>query len=209
MNRIFLPLLLFFSLTASAQVRFGFGVGMSTTDVSPSDLLVTDASGTESLLMKLESANFGLHGGLTLRVPIKKFFIQPSVYFNSSSADFRVEDIQSGGGEKLLREKYQHLDVPILMGFKFGPLRLQAGPVGHVFLNCQSELDQIEAYEKKFDDFTFGWQGGLGLDIWKFYLDINYEGNFSRFGDHINLFGKQFDFDDNPSRFVATLGILL
>jgi hypothetical protein len=209
MNRILLPLLLLFSLSSAAQVRIGFGLGMSTTDVSPSDLLVANPNGTESLLMKLESANFGLHGGVTLRVPIKKFFLQPSVYFNSSSADFRVEDLQSGGAEKLLREKYQNLDIPFLMGFKLGPLRLQAGPVGHVFLDCQSELDeQIPDYEKNFEDFTFGWQAGLGLDIWKIYLDVNYEGNFSRFGEHINLFGEQLAFDDTPSRFVATIGVL-
>ena len=70
----------------------------------------------------------------------------------------------------------------------------------------KSELDQIEGYVQDFKDITYGWQGGLGLDIWKIFIEVNYEGNFSRFGDHINLFGKDFAFDERPARFVGTLG---
>lgn len=186
-------------------MKFGLAVGTSTTSVAPSDLLITDASGAESLIMRLESANYGVHGGIFLSILMKKFFIRPAAYFNSNSADFRIQDISSGE-VKLLREKYQNLDIPFLMGFKFGPLRLQGGPVGHLFIDCQSELDQIDGYEKKFEDLTYGWQAGFGLDIWKISIDLNYEGNFSRFGDHINVFGQPFAFDQNPSRFVGTLG---
>ncbi|MBK7407635.1 MAG: PorT family protein [Saprospirales bacterium] len=207
-----LYLLLFFllpSLTNFAQVKLGIGLGMSTVEVAPSDLLITDNSGAQSLAIKLENANFGIHGGLVCRIPIKKFFIQPEVFFNTSSADFRVQDFSGGMvTEKLFREKYQNLDIPFLLGFKLGPLHLQGGPVGHLFINCQSELDQIEGYQKKFEALTYGWQAGLGLDIWKFFLDLNYEGNFSRFGEHINLFGKKFAFDDRPARIVATVGFL-
>lgn len=204
---IFFSLLLLQSMVSQAQVKFGLGLGMSTTEVAPSDLIITDNTGAQNLLMKLESANYGIHGGVALRIPIKKFFLQPEVYINANSVDFRVQDV--GGGtfqEKVFREQYQYLDIPFIMGYKLGPLRLQVGPVGHVFLGCQSELDDIEGYEKVFNDLTFGWQGGLGLDIWKIWLELNYEGNFSRFGDHINLFGKNFAFDERPSRFVATVG---
>ncbi len=200
-------LLLLQSISLSAQVKLGIGLGMSTTEVDPSDLLITDNTGAQNLLMKLESANYGIHAGLALRIPIKKFFLQPELYINSSSVDFRVQDLGGGSfGEKVFREKYQHLDIPFLIGYKLGPLRLQAGPTGHVFLGCQSQLDEIDGYEKVFEDLSFGWQGGLGLDIWKLWLELNYEGNFSRFGDHIKLFGKDFAFDESPTRFVATLG---
>ena len=203
---LFLPLLLL-PFLASAQVKFGVGLGMSTTEIEPSDLLITDNNGAQNLVMKLENANYGIHGGVMLRIPIKKFFLQPEVYFNANSVDFRVQDVSGGGlEEKVLREKYQYLDIPFMVGYKLGPLRLQAGPTGHVFLGCQSELDEIEGYEKVFEDLTYGWQGGLGLDVWKLTLQLNYEGNFSRFGDHITLFGKSFAFDERPARFVATLG---
>ena len=202
-----LPFLLLVGLSLSAQIKFGLGLGTSTTEVAPSDLVITNQSGAQDLIMKLESANYGLHGGIAIRIPIKKIFIQPEIFFNSNSVDFRVQDFTHGVmTEKVFRESYQNLDIPLLLGFKLGPLRLQAGPVGHLFLNCQSELDEIEGYEKHFESLTYGWQAGAGLDIWKLYLDVNYEGNFSRFGDHINLFGQPFAFDERPTRIVATLG---
>lgn len=201
--------LLLSALTLSAQVKLGLGIGMSTTQVAPSDLLITDNTGAQSLIIKLENANFGIHGGMVVRIPIKKFFLQPEVFFNSSSVDFRIQDFNGGvPTENLFREKYLDLDIPFLVGYKLGPLRLQAGPVGHLFINCQSELDQIDGYQKKFEDLTYGWQAGFGLDVWKLFIDLSYEGNFSHFADHINLFGQRFAFDDRPTRIVATVGFL-
>jgi hypothetical protein len=195
----------FLAFSALAQVQLGFAVGMSTTAVDPSDLIITDQFGADALVLKLESANYGVHGGLVLRIPIKKFFLQPQVFFHSNSADFRVTDL-NGGPDRLLRESYQNLNIPFLLGYKLGPLRLQAGPVGHVFLHCNSQLDQIEGYEKIFEPLTYGWQAGLGLDIWKLFIDLNYEGNLSNFGDHIHVFGAKFAFDERPNRFVASVG---
>jgi len=207
MKQSILVLFLLMPMLAPAQVKLGVGVGMSTTEITPSDLLITDKTGAENLIMKLENANYGVHGGLILRIPIKKFFLQPEVYLNANSADFRVRDVSGGGfGEKVFREKYQYLDIPFLFGYKLGPFRLQAGPSGHVFIASQSELDQIETYEQHFKKMTYGWQGGLGLDVWKFTLQLNYEGNFTRYGDHITLFGRKFAFSERPARFVATFG---
>lgn len=210
MTRKFLPLLailLLFHLTAYSQVKFGLGIGMSSVDIAPSDLVITNSSGSQQLLMQLESANYGVHAGMALRIMIKKFFIQPQVFLNASSADFRLEDLQGGNlPSKVFREKYQNLDLIPLFGYKLGPLRLQAGPVAHYFLACQSDLDEIPDYQKVFEEFTYGYQAGIGLDIWKIFIDLSYEGNFSRFGEHINVFGKKFAFDKNPARFVVTAG---
>jgi len=198
---------LLLSQNSFAQVKFGIGVGMSSIDVEPNDLLITNASGTQQLRMQLESANYGIHGGAALRIPIKKFFLQPQVYLNASSADFRLDDLQGGNLPKtVFREKYQNLDLALLFGYKLGPLRFQVAPVAHYFIACQSELDEIPDYQKAFEEFTYGFQAGLGLDIWRIFIDFNYESNFSRFGEHINLFGKQFAFDKNPARFVLTAG---
>jgi len=93
-----------------------------------------------------------------------------------------------------------------MMGFKFGPLRLQGGPVGHVFLNSTSELFDIEGYDQKFDEMTFGYQAGVGLDIWKLVLDVKYEGNFNKTGDHIVFAGQQFNFDQTPGRLLVSVG---
>ena len=201
-------LLSVFALSAMGQIKFGIKGGLSTTDIEPSQLLIMNSSDAQEFGLAVKNANYGAHLGLFTQIKIRKFFIQPEVLFNSNSVDYEIEDFE--GSEivtTIKQEKYQYLDIPLMMGLKFGPLRLQGGPVGHVFLNNSSELFDIEGYDDKFEKMTFGYQAGIGLDLWKLMLDFRYEGNFNKFGDHITFGGTQFNFDKTPARFVASVGI--
>lgn len=206
-NIILTGLLAIFCLTvAEAQLKIGIRVGASTTDIEASDLNIIQ-NGTEQLSLALKEARYGIHGGLVIQGKIGNFIIQPEVLFNSNRVDYEVADPQDPNAPtQVLQEKYQYLDIPVLLGVKFGPLRLNAGPVGHVYINSSSELTDVEGYDRKFDEFTFGWQGGLGLDFWKLMIDLRYEGNFSKFGDHIRFFGDEYKFDDSASRFLFSVG---
>ena len=92
------------------------------------------------------------------------------------------------------------------MGIKLGPLRLGAGPVAHVHLNSNSELFDFDGFDQKFKELTWGYQAGIGLDLWKLVLDFRYEGNFNKYGDHLVFFGNTYAFDDNPGQLVASVG---
>jgi len=94
-----------------------------------------------------------------------------------------------------------------MVGIKMGPLRLQGGPVAHIFLNSASDLTAINGYAQKFRDASYGLQGGIGLDIYKFRLDVNYETNLSIFGDHISIDGEDYDFDQRPGRLIVSVGM--
>jgi len=162
----------------------------------------------EQLQVSIENANYGAHFGFLLQGKIgDNFFVQPEILFNTTSVDFRVEDFATQTS-RVLNESYNQLDIPFMMGWKFGPLRVQGGPVGHVFINSKSELFDIDGYAQKFNEFTYGYQAGLGLDIWKIILDIKYEGNFNTFGDHITFGNANYAFNQNPTRIVASLGIV-
>ena len=209
MKRILFSLAVFLIglTTLKAQFAAGVKLGMSSTDIEASDLNIFDQNGIQELSMSIENANYGFLIGGFMRIPIKKFFIQPEVLFNSNSVDYRVTDFrQQGFVDTILREKYQYLDVPLMLGFKFGPLRLNGGPVSHIFLGSNTQLNSIQDYGQMFKNAEYGWQAGLGLDIWKIAVDLRYEGNFNKFGDHITIGGEQFSFDDSPARFVATIG---
>lgn len=203
---LFPALFLVFPLLLSAQDNFkaGLRAGVSTTDIQASDLVVYNSEGAESLRLGIQDANYGYHLGAFFQAKAGAFFIQPEVLFNSNNVDFKVRD--NGENPQILRETYRHLDLPVMMGLKLGPVRLQAGPVGHYFLNSSSELIQIEQYTQNHDRLTLGYQAGIGLDIWKFVLDVKHEGNFNRFGEHITIAGEDFAFDRSPHRVVATLG---
>lgn len=64
----------------------------------------------------------------------------------------------------------------------------------------------VKNYEQRFNNATYGWQGGTGIDLWRLRLDLLFEGNFSQFGDHISVGGHRYAFADTPNRFILTLG---
>ncbi len=200
-----------FSLFAQNEKKFKFGIrgGVSTTEISVDELLVTNAEDMNRLRLGIQEANYGYHFGLFAQANAGSFFIQPEILFNSNSVDFKVVDLTlQEDVPAIFRENYQYLDIPVMFGFKlFNTLRLQGGPVGHVFLNSASDLVNIEGYDEKFEQFTYGYQAGLGLDFWKFVIDVKYEGNFNNFGDHINIDGRSYEFNQSPTRLVASVGI--
>ncbi|MBL0099591.1 MAG: hypothetical protein IPP49_05645 [Saprospiraceae bacterium] len=98
------------------------------------------------------------------------------------------------------------MDIPVLAGIKLGVLRFQGGIVGHLFINSVSDVVDIKGYEQKFKTATYGWQAGTGLDIWKLRLDLTFEGNLDKFGDHITVGGHPYAFSDAPTRLLLTMG---
>lgn len=200
-------LVLVMAVLVSGQVKVGVKGGLSTYDIQPSSLIILDQSDVEDFKLELADAKFGLHIGMFFQITAGNFVLQPELIFNSNSVDYTIEDIQ-GVDDLLIRdESFQYLDIPLLIGVRMGPLRLNGGPVGHVFINSTSDLFDVGGYDQNFERLTYGWQAGAGLDIWRLHLDFRYEGNFSKFGDHIIFFGKSYSFDNAPSRLIASLGL--
>ena len=209
MKNILITLVLaIFALPAFSQVKIGFRLGVSSQDLTPDQLIIKDENNNDNLGIKLDNANYGVHVGFFAQFKGQKFFVQPEILYNASKVDYRLDDIGNIGIVKdLFTESYQSLDIPVNMGFRLGPVRLQAGPVAHVFIGSDSQLDDIQGYNPDFETLSFGWQAGLGLDIWKFIIDLKYEGNFSQWGNHFNFFGRDYSFDQAPGRLVASVGI--
>ncbi len=193
--------LCFFALNSQAQIRFGFRGGLSSSQLNQETI---QANG---VTLAIKDANYGYHLGIFGRAKLSKhWYLQPEATFNSTSVDFEVTDFSDGLVNKLLTEKYRHLDLPLMLGYKLGPLRAEAGPTGHVYMASKSELEQIGGYERRFNDFNLGYQAGFGLDIWKLTLDLRYEGNFEKFGNHISIGGQDLNFSQRPTRWLMTAG---
>ena len=207
MKKIFLGLLMMLSTLSYSQFELGIKTGISSTDLSPKSILINN--GGNDMTLTIQEANYGFHLGLYTRVTIANIFIEPSFLLNSTSVDYNLteEIFDSGIISSIRSETYNNLDIPLMVGIKVGPFRLQGGPVAHIFLNSSSDLTTISGYAQKFKDASYGIQGGIGLDILKVRLDFNYETNLSQFGDHINIDGQPYDFDQRPGRLVASVGI--
>jgi hypothetical protein len=199
--------LLLGSSLAFSQVRLGIKGGLSTSDVPSSALIIMDSDDAEKFRLLVDEAKYGLHLGMFIQAQVGHFFLQPEVLFNSVSVDYSVEDLQDFTPRQIKDENYRNLDLPLILGLKFGPLRIGGGPVAHLFLDSTSDLVDIEGYDDDFERLTYGWQAGLGLDVWKLHLDARYEGNFSHYADHIVFFGRHYRFSDHPTRLIVSAGI--
>ena len=194
------------AISLSAQVRFGLKAGLSSTEFKPEGLDLLDQGGAKRLELALRDASYGLHFGVVIQANLGAFVLQPEFNFNSNTVEWEVTDVKTSGvTNQILEEKFQYMDIPVLAGFRLGPLRLQAGPQGHVFVNSKSDLFKFNEYDQKFKDLTVSWIGGAGLDIWKLSVDLRYEGNFNNFGDHIRFAGREYAFSQSPSRWMASV----
>ncbi len=207
---LFSTLFILLATPVFSQIEFGFRAGLGTTDISPDQITLLSEDGREALGLAIDDAKFNIFGGFLVRVSIENFFIQPELMFSSNGVDYRVEDFTNAGDviTTVRSERYQYLDIPIMLGYKAGPLRIMAGPEGHIFLNSTSDLFDFENYDQNFSTLTLGWQAGIGVDIGQFMIDLRYQGNFSNFGTHIRFAGQDYEFDESPSRLMLSAGIL-
>ena len=207
---LLIVLILGLSLQLSAQIRFGLKAGLGSSDLDVSNVMVDQPGLRDRLDLALRDANYGFRFGAQIRVNIgNSFILQPEVVFNSNTVEFGVDDLDEPGlGEQIFEESYQYIDVPVLAGWELGPLRFQAGPTAHFFLNATSDLFDFEDYAQNFNDVTFGYLFGVGLDLWNLTLDIRREGNFTNFGSHIRFGDSRFEFDDSPARWLFSIGYM-
>ena len=195
-------------ITVRAQnntFRVGLKAGIAKYDYGLRQININDS---KSFTLSIINDNVGFLGGAVFQLKLGKFVIQHEVLFNTSKVNYSISNRNFSLADTLLSESYQDLDIPLMLGFKSGIIRLIAGPVGHLHLSSTSELFQIDSYQSNFEKLQYGWQAGLGLDIWKFMIDVRYEGNFSKFGDHISFGGRRYNFNDNPTRLIGTIGLL-
>ena len=201
-------LLLTLSVSGLAQLKLGVIGGISTSDIPGEELIILNQNDLDAFKLSANEANYGFHFGIFLRGEIGNFYIEPTLVFNSNSIDYKLEEIAGDQTiQSVKNESYQYLDMPLIFGLRYGILRIGAGPVGHVFIDSSSELFDVSGYKQKFDQMTWGWQANLGLDVWMIRLDLRYEGNFSKTGEHFEFFNHKYQFDKSPTRWIASVGV--
>lgn len=182
------------AVNAQSQIKFGVRAGVTSSTVEADRV---DAQGYT--IESVNDAKIGFQVGVVSQIQIQKFFIQPELLFATSGGVLRVSDVN---GSTLRDQNISKVDIPVLLGGKWGPLRLGVGPVASIVIKSKSELDDINQFEDKFKSATWGYQLGAGLDIWKLALDVKYEGNLSRWGDKVTIGNQDVSFDRRLSQWV-------
>jgi hypothetical protein len=170
MKKIFtLFAILFFIGTVSEAQIFTIGpkLGISNTTLSLKDNIAAYESG---------EAKYSYHGGVFARIKITGFYIQPEIYFNSVNGEYT--DATDPNDVKTLEFNQNKIDMPILIGWKMGPLRINAGPVAS--FNLDNEIpNNSNTAVSEYKNSVFAYQAGIGVDISKLIIDLRYEGNLS------------------------------
>ena len=211
MKKLFVIILaVFIALPAFSQFNFGLKAGLSTTSLTM-ETLKTLTSGTTSYTVDaLEGANYGFHGGAFMRFSFLGLYIQPELLFSSRTDEYTIVDLANPEVETISKQQFNKLDIPLMLGFKLGPVRLNGGPAASLLINSPKDLIDHPDFKSMYSNLTFGYQAGLGVDIIKrITVDLRYEGSLKKYQTQIeNLTGTTFNLDDRPNAFLLSIGII-
>ena len=201
------------SIPAFSQIKFGLKAGVSTTSLSM-PTIKTVTSGTTSFTVDgLTAAKYGFHGGAFVRLTFFGVYIQPELLFSTRTNEYTVTNVtnQASPIAYVAKQSFNKLDIPVMLGFKLGPLRLNAGPTGSLLINSPKSIITNPDYKNNYNRMTIGYQAGLGFDLLNFLtFDLRYEGNLKKYQNQIqNLAGTtKVNLDDRPNAFIFSVGIM-
>lgn len=197
-------------LPAFSQIKFGLKAGLSTTNIKMKDVKTLTSGETQYLVNAIKGANYGFHAGAFVRFGMLGFYVQPELLFASRTDEYTVADADNPTVETIKKQQFNQLDLPIMLGLKVGPLRLNAGPSARLLINSPKDLIDDTDFTAMYNGLTFGYQAGIGVDIIKrITFDVRYEGSLQKYQTQIqNAAGDKFKLDDRPNAFLFSVGLM-
>jgi hypothetical protein len=199
------------SIPAFSQIKFGLKAGVSTTSLSMPTIKTITSGTTSYTVDALTSAKYGFHGGVFVRVTLFGIYLQPELLFSTRSNDYTVTNVtnQAAPVSYVAKQTFNRLDIPVMLGLKLGPLRLNAGPSGSLLINSPKDIITNPDYKNNYSKMTFGYQAGLGFDLLFLTFDLRYEGSLKKYQNQIqNLAGTKYNLDDRPNAFLFSVGLM-
>jgi hypothetical protein len=150
----------------------------------------------------------GYVGGIYARIG-SKFFIQPELIFSAKGGSINV--LKTGSTTQTFDIEYTNFDIPLLLGYKFGPIRINAGPMASFKVSSNGLDDALKTYSsnvgESFKNAAYGYQVGGGVDVGSFSVDLRYEGSLSEV-TIVDLTNKV-NFSQKGNLWQLTLGLKL
>lgn len=199
----------FLSHITEAQFKFGMRAGISSSNLKMDDVILEE-NGDEKYKIMAGETEVGFHGGFIARVQVLSFYVQPELLLSNTGGKVKVKDLVSGE-TKIKEQNFNRVDIPIIAGYRFGGdnlgLRFQVGPVANIIIDSKSDLIDAADYSQKFKSATWGYQAGVGIDLWNIGFDIKYESNLSDLGESISFANREFKTDTRNSQWLFSLAL--
>ena len=202
-------LVVLISMPAFSQISYGIKAGVSTSSLSMNTVKTLTSGTTSYTVDALTTAKYGFNGGLFFRLTILGLFIQPELLLDTRTNEYTVKNVQTSVST-IAKQSFNKLDIPVMVGLKFGPLRVNAGPAASILINSPKDLINSPDFKGMYSKMTVGYQAGLGVDLLKtLTFDIRYEGSLKKYQNQIkNLAGTSVNLDDRANAFIFSLGLM-
>lgn len=193
------------NINAFSQIKFGLRAGLISSSINSNSFTTTD---NNYRVQSLSNAKFGIQGGLMAQIALLGIFIQPEFLLSSTGGEIQIQDLKNQSLSTVSKQNFTNLTIPVLIGPKFGPLRIGIGPVANILLSKPSDAINFSptSVSTKFHGATFDYQIGAGLDLWKLALDLKYQGNLSKLGNGMDIGGNTYKFDSRVSQWIFGVG---
>lgn len=193
MKKLIVPFFfILLSVNLAAQPLFNAGIKAG---INSSKVTVNLSEFDEESIVKS-------HIGAFARVGWGRVYIQPEAYFSSKGGEL----ISPTFLEMITKFDFNNVDVPLLLGVKVvdgekANLRIMTGPVFSFLTSNRIEGDDLLSPDYYKNNY-YGYQYGIGFDIWNLFFDARLEYGANRLYYHpdLNLRGRN-------KTFMITAGI--
>lgn len=142
------------------------------------------------------------HVGAYTRIKVLGFYVQPELLYTSFEGEIDFYNTANGNDESVEID-INRIDIPVLVGIKLGPVRLNAGPSFNILM---SHADDADGAEVVVSSSSFGYQYGVGLDIGKFLIDLKAEGSWSNEIESITDGTSNYDLNGSCHQVLLSIG---
>lgn len=205
MKRIFIlfAALLLVTPAFSQLFRIGIKAGVQTKDVPTYETL----TGTNPIQAIADQSTWGFHGGLFARIKLGPVFLQPEAVFVTNSYDYNVT---TGTVPELKSQTFNRLAVPVLLGVKLGPVRLNAGPQATIQIGSPEALIDDPNFDEMYKGALWGYSAGIGIDLFsKLNIDARVSGGLGdMLGDQVTIGSQTFNLDYGSAAIFLSVGWL-
>lgn len=160
--------------------RVGIGTGSYDFDS------VTIDGGT---LQSASDHSGGYQAAIILRLSIPTFvYIQPELQLSQRDYSFSLKYPSEPREYKNLRT--HRLDVPLLVGFKFGAVRIFGGPVWRLGSKQYLRGEGTTPFDVTFNDNDIAAVGGASVEFDGIFFDLRYTGYLDKTSSTMKVAGK-------------------
>jgi len=125
--------------SSGRKLMLGLRAGAATANIAADEVTFQNAG--RQFKLAADNNEFSYHLGVFAQFRMNKWAIQPEVLFRSARSDYMLSEFVSTEFVTSIRtEQYAYVDVPVMLAYRLGALRIQAGPEAKFYITSSTEF---------------------------------------------------------------------